>query len=181
MGADVNIFFFLNGLAGKSPLFDAFIVFFAEYFPYVLVAAFLLLLLFGEYPGPRKVRMLFFTAVSVVIARLWVTEIIRFFYHRPRPFLVYQVIQLFPEHEWSFPSGHAAFFFALASALYGYDKKWGMWFFAGGFMVSISRIIAGVHYPSDIAGGIAVGVGVAYLVSLWGGKIWRSAGATADA
>jgi undecaprenyl-diphosphatase len=33
--------------------------------------------------------------------------------------------------------------------------------------VGISRVVNGVHYPSDIAGGWAVGVGVAMLTLRW--------------
>ena len=33
--------------------------------------------------------------------------------------------------------------------------------------VDMSRVVNGVHYPSDIAGGWAVGVGVAMLTLQW--------------
>jgi membrane-associated phospholipid phosphatase len=34
--------------------------------------------------------------------------------------------------------------------------------------VGVSRVVNGVHYPSDIAGGWVVGVGVGMLTLRWG-------------
>lgn len=164
MTADVKLLYFLNTLAGKSQIFDFLTVFLASYLQYFLVAGFLLLLYFSAYSRREKLTIFWTTTISIVVARLGVTEIIRFFYHRPRPFLTYQLYPLISENDWSFPSGHSAFFFAMAMAIYLYNKKWGIGFFIAALFMNISRIIAGVHYPSDILGGMIVGVIVAYVV-----------------
>jgi len=52
----------------------------------------------------------------------------------------------------------------MAAAIYFYNKKWGIGFFIAAVMMNISRIIAGVHYPSDILAGMVVGIAVAYAV-----------------
>ena len=161
---DVKLFYFFNDLAGQSRIFDAVVVFLAEYFQYFLLFAFFLLVYFSQYAKQEKLRIAGVVTVSVVVARLGITEIIRFFYHRPRPFLTHDVHQLVIENAWSFPSGHAAFFFAMAMALYFYNKKWGIGFFFAAIVMNISRIIAGVHYPSDIIGGMIIGVLVAYAI-----------------
>ena len=98
------------------------------------------------------------------------SEIIRFFYHRPRPFITLQVNQLLSENEWSFPSGHSAFFFAMAAAIYFYNKKWGIGFFIAAILMNISRIIAGVHYPTDILSGAIIGGATAYIVFYFAAK-----------
>ncbi len=171
MPLDIKLFYFFNNLAGKSQLFDAFIVFLASYLQYFLGVIFFLFLYFSAYLKKKKVHIFLMTIISIIIARLGITEIIRFFYHRPRPFIIYKVYQLFSENDWSFPSGHSAFFFAMAVAIYLYNKKWGIWFFIAAVMMNISRIIAGVHYPSDILGGMIVGTVVAcavfYLSKKW--------------
>ncbi len=100
----------------------------------------------------------------MIVARLGVTELIRFFYHRPRPFVAHQVHPLFFDNAWSFPSGHATFFFAMATAIYFYNKKWSIGFFIASILMTLSRIIAGAHYPSDIIGGMAIGMAVACIV-----------------
>ncbi len=170
---DLALFQYLNGWAGASPGRDMAIVFFAQYLAYLCVAAFFLFLVLRHGAAREKIRIFRVAVLSVIIARLGITEIIRFFYHRPRPFTAYHVHQLIAEREWSFPSGHAAFFFAMAAAIYGYDKKWGRAFFAASIAMGIARVIAGVHYPSDILGGAMVGIGVAYAVFYFAEKRTR--------
>lgn len=164
MALDIKIFYFFNNLAGQSRLFDAFVIFSAKYFQYFLILIFLVLLYFSKYLKQEKIRILWVAVVSAVIARLGVTEIIRFFYHRPRPFVAHQVHQLLSDNEWSFPSGHSAFFFAIAAAIFLYNRKWGIGFFLMAVLINISRVIAGIHYPSDILGGFIVGAAVACAV-----------------
>ena len=162
--SDLNVFYFFNNLAEQSRTFDALVIFLAGYFQYFLIAIFLLLLFFSGYSKPEKLRLFLVTIISITIARLGVVELIRFFYHRPRPFIAHQVRQLLSENDWSFPSGHSAFFFAMAMAIYFYNKKWGIGFFLAAIVMNISRIIAGVHYPTDIIGGAVIGMAVAYIV-----------------
>lgn len=171
MTLDITLLRLLNHLAGRSFFFDALIIFFAKYFQYLLVAIFLLLLFFSGYAKLEKFRIFYITTLSALIARLGATELIRFFYHRPRPFSVLPVRQLIFENEWSFPSGHSAFFFATATTIYFYNKKWGIGFFIAALLMNISRIIAGVHYPSDILGGAIVGTLTGYAVFYFAEKL----------
>ena len=92
-------------------------------------------------------------------------EIIRHFYQSPRPYvtLIFKpLIDL--EFSNSFPSGHASVFFALATAIFLSSKKWSYYFFAGAVLVGLGRIYVGVHWPTDILGGIAVGILSALIV-----------------
>jgi|SRR3989344_4141474 len=162
MALDTQLFSLLNSVAGRSPFFDESIVFFALYLPYLLVIFFLGLVLFSQYQKREKIQILLVTALSSVIARFGVTELIRFFYHRPRPFADHSVTQLLTSNEWSSPSGHAAFFFAMATAIYLYNKRWGVGFFVAAMLITVSRVIAGIHYPSDIALGAFIGISLAY-------------------
>ena len=159
---DTQIFFFLNDFAGQSPFLDSVIVFFASYLAYILVAAFVAFLFFSAYTKREKWEILAVTVISAGIARGFITEVIRYFYHRPRPFTELGIHPLFTDSAWSFPSGHATFFFAMATAIYLYNRKWGMWFFAGTVLVTLARVAAGVHYPSDILGGAIIGVFTGY-------------------
>ena len=172
MSLDIQLFYLLNNLAGQSPLFDAVIVFFASYLAYILVALFLVLVFFSQYPKREKLQIFWVTVISTIIARFGVTELIRFFYHRPRPFIDLPVNQLITSNEWSFPSGHATFFFAMAIAIYLYNKKWGIFFFLATILITVSRVIAGIHYPSDIVGGALIGVAVAYTIFYFTRKIY---------
>ncbi len=174
MSLDTNILFFLNGLTGTSNLFDGTIVFLASYLPWLLVAAFVLWLYFSAYPKNEKIFIFLVAAISALISRFGIAELIRFFYQRPRPFLTYQQVHpLFTDTDPSFPSGHATFFFAIAMAVFLYNKKWGTVLLIGTLLVTISRIAVGMHYPSDILGGIIIGIAVAYVVSFIAER-WRA-------
>lgn len=164
MSLDIKILYFLNNLAGKNLFFDDLIIFFASYLQYFLIFAFILFLYFSTYQNKEKFNIFLTTVISVIISRVVITEIIRFFYHRPRPFLEYRLNTLLLSDKWSFPSGHSAFFFAMAVAIYFYNKKLGIGFFIATVLMNISRVISGVHYPSDILGGAIIGITIAYSI-----------------
>ena len=170
MPIDVKIFYFFNNLAGKSAIFDASIIFLADYFGYFVVAAFFTLLFLAPFYKDKS-RVFLTAVISVVLSRFTITEIIRFSYCRSRPFAAHIVKQLVETNHCSFPSGHAALFFALAMAIYFYNKKWGAWFFSAAVLMGLARIIAGVHYPLDILGGAAVGILSAYAIFYFAKKI----------
>lgn len=167
MALDTQLFYALNSLAGQSHLLDWVIVFFASYLAYIMGVLFLALVYFSHYPVREKWEIFWVTAISSLVARFGVAELIRLFYHRLRPYAdpaLSNVHRLITDASWSFPSGHATFFFAMAMALYLYNKKWGTWFFIAATFIAIARVIAGVHYPSDIIGGAVIGIAVAYAI-----------------
>ena len=67
----------------------------------------------------------------------------------------------------SFPSGHAAAAAAFATGAGLEMPALAAPVGALAAAVGISRVVNGVHYPSDIAGGWAVGVGVGMLTLRW--------------
>jgi len=133
---------------------DYLLIFFAKYLGYFLLFIFLVLFLINQ----RK-DFLIVPFLSALASRFVFTEIIRFFYFRPRPF-VEQAIQPLIEHAptASFPSGHAAFFFALSAGVWHFNKKTGLWFFAGSAAIGLARVFAGLHYFTDVLGGLVLGV-----------------------
>ncbi len=169
MLVDADLFLLLHSFAGRSLFFDTLSIFFAEYLAFILVALFLFLILFSNRSKRERVYILLVATISTAIARGLVVELIRFFYHRPRPYLTFHLQPLIAENSYSFPSAHAAFFFALSTAVYMYNKTWGVVFFAASTLMCIARVISGVHYPSDITSGMIVGIGVVYLAVQFGG------------
>ena len=102
---------------------------------------------------------------TLVISSL-VTFGLKYSINRPRPFVVNN--QIIPEGTAgspSFPSGHTSEAFATATSLAIAYPKWYViipaYSWAGS--VAISRMYLGVHYPSDIIGGVIVGMGSAWL------------------
>jgi len=161
---DIKILYFLNSLTGKSACLDSLFIFFASYFQYLLGAVFLLFLFFSGYKNREKIKIFAVTVSSIIVSRLFIVELIRFFYHRPRPFVLYSLNQLIPETGYSFPSGHATVFFAASAAIFCYNKKLGVIFFVASVLMNVSRVIVGVHYLSDIIGGMILGSVVAFSI-----------------
>ena len=64
----------------------------------------------------------------------------------------------------SFPSGHATTAFALAMTIGFLSRRWFYPAIVYAVTIAASRVILGVHYPSDVLAGAMVGVAGAYLV-----------------
>lgn len=144
--------------------FDWLTIFFASYLQYVLGILFFVFLAIKVAPVKRW-QAFWSGIVSVIVARGIITTAIRYFYHKPRPFVVNNFIPLITENDFSFPSGHMTFFFALSTVIYVHDKKWGVWFMIASALMGIARIAAGVHWPSDIIGGAAIGIAIGWLTA----------------
>ncbi|MBU1045654.1 phosphatase PAP2 family protein [Patescibacteria group bacterium] len=164
MSLDLKIVFFLNGLTGQSSIFDIAVILFAQYLQYLLVVSFFIFLFYWLKSRREKIRAFLTIVISIILSRVCIAGLIHFLYHRPRPFVFNNIHQLIFPNGYSFPSGHSAFFFATATAIYFYNKKLGITFFIAAILMNMSRIIAGVHYPSDIIGGMIIGVISALLV-----------------
>ena len=82
---------------------------------------------------------------------------------RPRPFAQFTSIQLLiPDpSSFSFPSGHAGSSFAAATVIARNLKKAAVPALALAAAVAFSRLYLMVHYPTDILGGIILGVACA--------------------
>jgi undecaprenyl-diphosphatase len=87
---------------------------------------------------------------------------------RARPFVADPgQLHLFLAHsaDASFPSDHATASFAIATAILLRKPRWGLVAIALAAILSVGRVAAGVHYPSDALAGAALGSAAALL--LW--------------
>lgn len=159
---DEAIFQFFHNLVGQSSILDLLGIFLAKYLTYFLVLASLLFFL-KEKDLKKRIFIFAFTVLTVIIARGIFTELIRFFYNRPRPFLALNFEPLIPESGAGFPSGHASFLFGLVFPIFYFNRKFGAWFLVSSLLVGLGRVFVGVHYPGDILGGIFVAL-IAYLI-----------------
>ena len=144
-----------KAFADKSEVFDK----------YVLAAGILVFLFFSTNSRREKLAIFLTLILSFLVARLVLTPIIHFLYYQPHIASLAQLRLLESEqNDWPFPNGHAAFLLAIATAVYLYNKKWGIGFFIVVFFLNISRILAGVHALADIGGGMAIGVITASII-----------------
>lgn len=160
-----NIFNYINNIAGRYAWLDKLGVFFAVYTAYILPAILIYWWLTSR--NRHTGRSIVVSLVAAVISRFAVVSLIRFLYYHPRPFEVMSVHQLIPESGTSFPSGHAAFFFALSIVIYAANRKLGTWFLVVSTLMGLARIYAGVHWPLDIVAGAIVGLIIGRLAVIY--------------
>lgn len=84
---------------------------------------------------------------------------------RPRPYQVHQVIVLGerPLDVFSFPSGHTLQAVLFTATLGSYYPELLPIMLPFTILVALSRIVLGLHYPTDVL----VGAGIGYVLSLW--------------
>ena len=83
---------------------------------------------------------------------------------RPRPFEVHQAIDIgiSPLDRFSFPSGHTLHAVAFSTVALAY-YPWLAWLLVPfTLLVAASRVILGLHYPSDVLAGAAIGALIAW-------------------
>lgn len=162
---DLYLFLKINSLAGRYHWLDLTGILFSWYAGYALVGLALIFLV-ARY-SRRNLAMVWWALVAAVVARFGVVELIRFFYDRPRPFEILDIIQLVRyDLGHSFPSGHAAFFFAFSYVIWARNKTLGALFFVISAMIGIARIFAGLHWPADVLAGAAIGVLAGWLMTV---------------
>ena len=157
------IFLKINSLAGQNAWFDQLMVFSADKLGYIIVGLVIVVCLLNT---KKYKEILILSFGSAMAARFGIVVLIRLFYYHPRPFLALQNVRQLLDHntDSSFPSGHMAFYFAMAMVLYRYDKKAGITAFALSGLMGFARIFVGIHWPLDIVIGAVVGLTVAYLL-----------------
>lgn len=102
--------------------------------------------------------------ISLFLSFLLGNIVLKPLIHRIRPCDVNTYINLLiprPE-DFSFPSGHTMSSFAAAMAIFLYNKKIGVFALILALVISYSRLYLYVHYPSDIIGGLIIGVSIAF-------------------
>lgn len=123
------------------------------------------MVVFGR--GARSRRAAVRGAASLALASATINTVAKRSVRRARPMLdtVPLVRQLKRQpFTTSFPSGHSASAAAFAAGVAMESKGWGAVVAPVAAAVALSRVYTGVHYPSDVLVGAALGVGAAFAV-----------------
>ncbi|HEY3883664.1 MAG TPA: phosphatase PAP2 family protein [Vicinamibacterales bacterium] len=103
--------------------------------------------------------------LTVVLALAISDYVLKPIVHRSRPFIAAPSVPVVGQrpHDSSFPSGHATSSFAGAVSLARLLPQAAVLWWTLAVAIAYSRIYIGVHYPSDVVAGAALGIAVALL------------------
>jgi undecaprenyl-diphosphatase len=171
---DVSLLHDINGLAKGAPGWVDHTVEFLG--AYGLLLGMMLLLLVCWWTGRRCAESLD-AAASSAAAVIWaplaaaiavlVNVPIRSFVKRPRPFAAHEGLDVLVhgKNDYSFVSDHATLAMAMAAGLFVVSRKFGLIGMVMALAEGFCRVFVGVHYPTDVIGGFALGAAVALLLS----------------
>jgi len=152
---DSYLFNLINQYALKWDFLDAIGIVLAEYLGYALI---LFIVIFVIVNSKKYLKMAVEAVIAGAFARFGMVSAIRWIWERPRPFIENNVNLLLEHNAPAFPSGHAAFFFAISTIVYYYNKRIGALFFLSSILIVIARVFSGIHWPTDILAGAVVGI-----------------------
>jgi len=178
---DLTLFKALNGIAHASDRFEDLTSFLAQDAQFFFVAL-LAVLFFGR--GKWATRNGRHGVVAAGFASglgLLVAHAIAGIWDRPRPSLAHPAaahLYIGSSHDPSFPSDHATAAFAIAVSILLRNRRAGWLALGMAILLSLSRVVVGTHYPSDVFAGAAIGTTAALV--LWLPSVRRPLGMLAD-
>ena len=134
---------------------------------YISVALTLMVLIISIVKRSKSLRRQFFVLASVLILVAIISQGLKIFVYRARPFTTYPFIEKLSDRGGSsFPSGHTLEAFAMAAvlSLFFSTKKIVIPVYLWAVMVAYSRMALGVHYPSDVLAGVFIGTFIGWSV-----------------
>lgn len=176
MGLDLSILLFINRLAHRSSVFDEIVVLASgnNFIKGGIVFAVVWYLWFQNEDARRK-RECVLAGVAASFIGLTLAKLLTWTIVRPRPLVVPELGLRLPygikavtwEGLSSFPSDHAVLFFALATGIFFASRRigWLVFIYVSVF-ICLPRLYIGLHYPSDILAGAAIGITTGWLLQL---------------
>ncbi|MFV8328060.1 phosphatase PAP2 family protein [Flavobacterium sp. ZS1P14] len=162
---DINLLRYINGNRDRS--LDPFFIFLTNSVTPICIATPVILFLWSLF---RKEAILqkksTYIGFSVVISSL-ISVLLKLSINRTRPFLAYSFIEKVTNvSSASFPSGHTLTAFVIATSVsIAFPKRYIIVFsFLWALAIGYSRLVLGVHYPSDVFAGAIIGSGTALLI-----------------
>lgn len=177
MGLDLWLMQWVN-VTCSNWVFDMMLPWITHLGSKVMGFLFALILFVSTKSGRTTVWYMIILGINAIIF-----EGLKYVVKRSRPFAIHEVIlRISPEEasrmDPSFPSAHSAVAFIIAATLsHQYGRYRLLWYGIAG-LVGLSRIYLGVHYPSDVIMGAALGYGVtkAIILTSKGGDEKKRAG-----
>jgi undecaprenyl-diphosphatase len=168
---DIAVFFFINHTI-TNPVLDWLMPFLTDLNKQklavgIVIVLWLWLMIRGGKTGRTAGVLL---VISIIVSDQFSSSILKNLFCRLRPCHALQGVRLLVDcgSGYSFPSSHAVNNFAGATILSHYYRKYAWGWFLLASLIALSRPYIGVHYPSDIVGGAAIGWACSYsLIAAW--------------
>lgn len=128
-----------------------------------------LLVLILIFIGSSNIKLMGFEALgTLTVSQIFVHTLKRIL-SRERPYKIIEQLNTFGINlkDYSFPSGHTTASFSIATTVALNIPKISIVVFTIAIIVGISRIYLGVHYPTDVAAGIFLGISTALVVHFY--------------
>ena len=159
---EADIVEWLNGLGGHFFLFDRIMaVLVSDYFTPVAGSTALVALWFLGRDEAERYRNQIATIVGALAVGLANAQIatVNAFYFRTRPYVNLPIdVHFYRPTDSSFPANSAGVAFAIATAVFIRNRRMGIALYVLAALWGFARVYAGVHYPTDILGGAAIGI-----------------------
>ncbi|MGW6983731.1 phosphatase PAP2 family protein [Streptomyces sp. NPDC054932] len=175
---DVSLLYEINGAARHAPAWLDRVVSLAG--EYGILLALVLLVLWcwrgarrqDDAPAVDTFAALVWAPLAAALALL-VNVPLREFVGRSRPFVQHQGLQVLDpgfgfglgRTEFSFVSGHTTLAMALGVGLFVANRRIGLLGIGLAFAEGFSRVYMGIHYPTDVIGGLALGTAVVLVLA----------------
>ncbi len=155
---DTILFTFFNQTL-SNPVFDVIMPVITNKYTWFPVWAIIVIALLWK-GGKRGRWALLILILTVLLTEPLINRLLKPLFDRVRPCNALDHVHLLvKKHPTpSMPSAHAANFFAVASVLSFFYRKYQSIFWMAAALVAYSRVAVGVHYPFDVLAGAAVGV-----------------------
>ena len=162
MNFESSILLFLQDNV-RNPVLSAFLI------PFTVsnnigIPCFVIIAIFLYFKKLRKVGILI--GISLVLEFVFANLIIKNLTARIRPYDVIDGLTVLVDkaHDYSFPSAHTGSAFALAAVIFMVmERKYGIIAIVIASLMGFSRMYVGMHYPSDVLGGILIGTMTSFI------------------
>lgn len=109
--------------------------------------------------GFDQATQFFSASLHAFAAELFAYKLLKNRFKRQRPFESMEGIHCLyvPPDKFSFPSGHTAAAFLFYFNISFYYPALAPWFLLWAILIALSRVVLGLHYPSDLIAGLLLG------------------------
>lgn len=119
--------------------------------------------------GNQKMKYIGFESLIALTISQSIVFLLKKTLSRERPYKIIEHLNTFgiDMKDYSFPSGHTTASFSIATTIALNMPRTSIYIFLLAMIIGISRIYLGVHYPTDVAAGIILGLSASLMVHFY--------------